>query len=105
MSNAIENAPDDATEDPHARQVTAEGSFWRSVFVGALIGMVVCAGIWVVIVLLSLAVTEASDVEGMLFIGVITGLFAGMFLGGAMGAAAGVRHLELADHEARRPAS
>ena|SRR5690349_15700441 len=102
MSNAIEKAPDDETVDHHAHQVTAEASFWKSVFVGALIGMVVCAGIWVVIVLLAMSLTDA-DPEGFIWIGIITGLFAGTFLGGAMGAGAGVRHLEEAEHAARRP--
>ena len=91
-------------EDHHATQVAAEGSFWKAVFVGALIGMVVCAGLWSIIVLLALSLTEA-DVDGMAWIGLITGLFAGTFLGGAMGAAAGVRHLEHSEHSARRPAA
>jgi hypothetical protein len=105
MSNAIEKAPDDeaVAVDPTEHQVAAEASFWKSVFVGALIGMVVCAGIWVIIVLLALSLTDA-DPEGFIWIGVITGLFAGTFLGGAMGAGAGVRHLEHAEHTARRPA-
>jgi hypothetical protein len=101
MSNTIEKAPD---EDHHAQQVTAEATFWKSVFVGAAIGMVVCAGLWVVLVLLALSLTEAEP-EGMLWIGLIAGLFAGTFLGGAMGAGAGVRHLEHAEHAARRPAA
>lgn len=104
MSNAIEKAPDDEAVDPHAHQVTAEASFWKSVFVGAAIGMVVCAGIWVVIALLAVGLSEA-DPDGFLWIGVITGLFAGTFLGGAMGAAAGVRHLEHAEHSSRHPAA
>lgn len=102
MSNTIEKAPDDEAVDHHAHQVTAEASFWKSVFVGALIGMVVCAGIWSIIVLLAMSLTDV-DVDGMAWIGLVTGLFAGTFLGGAMGAGAGVRHLEEAEHAARRP--
>jgi hypothetical protein len=104
MSNAIEKAPDDEAVDHHAHQVTAEASFWKCVFVGALIGMVVCAGIWVVIALLAVGLSEAEP-DGFVWIGIITGLFAGTFLGGAMGAAVGVSHLEHAEHSARRPAS
>lgn len=100
----VEAAVEKAEEqpDPQAHQVTAEAKFWKSVFVGAGIGMVVCAGLWVIIVLLSLSLTDA-DPEGFIWIGVVTGLFAGTFLGGAMGAGAGVRHLEHAEHAARRP--
>jgi hypothetical protein len=104
MSNTIELATDDATEDHHANQVLAESRFWKSVFLGAGIGMVVCAGLWVLLVTLALSLTEA-DQEGFLWIGLITGLFAGTFLGGAMGAGAGVRHLEHAEHSARHPAA
>src|SRR3954451_8781924 len=93
-----------ATEHTHEDQMTAEQKFWKSVFVGAAIGMVVCAGLWVLLVLAALSLTDA-DPQGFVWIGIITGLFAGTFLGGAMGAGAGVRHLEHAEHANRRPAA
>jgi hypothetical protein len=84
----------------HQRQLDAENRFLRSILVGMGVGMVVCAGVWVLLVMLAMILSD-SALGPMMGVGAACGVFAGIFLGGAAGAAAGVGALERVEHEGR----
>jgi hypothetical protein len=79
-------------------QAKAERTIMTRIFKGALIGAVICSGLWVCIVLLALS--GSSQRKGpVLLIGILTGVIAGLFLGGCIGALYGAQALEHAEHE------
>ena len=84
---------------PHdVDQPKAERTFVRCALIGALIGAVVCAGIWVGIV--ALATTNNGEGAGPLFaMAAGCGVFAGLFLGGWAGSMVGSKALEHAHHD------
>jgi hypothetical protein len=79
-------------------QVQAERTFWRDALVGAVIGMVVCAGIWMLIVGIAL-VGAGWSLGGPLLMAAGVGLFGGAFLGGWAGVMVGTTRLEAAERE------
>jgi hypothetical protein len=83
--------------DLHEQQLAAERQFLHAVLVGMGVGMVVCAGVWIGIVVLAMMISD-NDIGPMIGVGAGCGLFAGIFLGGAAGASAGVGALERAEH-------
>ena len=85
------------TEDEE--QASVERTIVRSAIIGGAIGAVVCAGIWILIVVL--AVSGTDGVGGMLLVGAACGVFAGLFLGGSAGTLIGASHLEHHEHEVR----
>jgi hypothetical protein len=100
MTNEIVPAGDHglAHDENEQIQAQAERTLVRSVGKGALIGAVICIGLWVLIVFLAL--TGSSQRKGpVLLIGVLCGLIAGLFLGGCIGALFGAQALEHAEHE------
>jgi hypothetical protein len=84
-------------------QERAERTFWRDAVVGAAVGMVVCAGLWMVIVAVAL-VGAGWELGPPLAMAAGVGVFAGAFLGGWVGVMAGVGRLEAAERtiEARQ---
>jgi hypothetical protein len=84
-------------------QVAAEGRFARTVLCGILIGMAVCAVLWVGLVVIALA-GSGEPLEPVLWMAAGVGLFAGVFFGGWAVSMVGARALERHEHEARRPA-
>jgi hypothetical protein len=98
MTNEIVPAETTAQEENEQIQLQAERTLMHSVAKGALIGAVLCIGIWVLIVFLAL--TGSSQRKGpVLLIGILCGLIAGLFLGGCIGALFGAQALEHAEHE------
>lgn len=92
-------APDDRAI---AQQMRAERRFWHTTLVGALIGMVVCAGLWMLIVAIAL-VGAGWSLGPPLLMAAGIGVFAGAFLGGWAGAMAGTAGLERAEREPAGP--
>jgi hypothetical protein len=82
--------------DLDAMQVEAEHTFWRDAVVGAAVGMVVCAGLWMIIVAVALA-GAGWELGPPLAMAAAVGVFAGAFLGGWVGVMAGVARLEDAE--------
>jgi hypothetical protein len=84
-------------------QEQAERTFWRDAAVGAGIGVVVCAGLWMVIVAVAL-IGAGWELGPPLAMAAAVGVFAGAFLGGWAGVMVGTARLESAerDIEARR---
>jgi hypothetical protein len=80
------------------QQVSAERGFWSATLVGALIGMVVCAGLWVLIVAIAL-VGAGWSLGPPLLMAAGIGVFAGAFLGGWAGAMVGAAGLERTERE------
>lgn len=79
-------------------QAKAERTIVRRIAQGALVGAVICSGLWVLIVVLALS--GSSQRKGpVLLIGILTGVLAGLFLGGCVGALYGAQALEHAEHE------
>ena len=77
---------------------SAEVSLARSAVRGVLIGMPVCAVIWVGIVALGLAMAGGSwDLLPALGIGAVVGMFSGAFFGGWAGVTAAAEQLEEAE--------
>jgi hypothetical protein len=83
--------PDHAAGDEG--QVVAEVRFARTVLIGVLIGMAVCAVLWIGLVLLALA-GSGERLGPMLWVGAGIGMFAGVFFGGSAGSMIGARALE-----------
>jgi hypothetical protein len=96
----VDEAPDpergDDTAD--ALQERAERSFWRDALVGAVVGMVVCAGIWMLLVGIAL-VGAGWSLAGPLLMAAGVGLFGGAFLGGWAGVMVGAARLEETERE------
>jgi hypothetical protein len=88
----------DAREDAELLQLGAEHVFWRDALIGAVIGMVVCAGVWMLIVGIAL-VGAGWSLGGPLLMAAGVGLFGGAFLGGWAGVMVGAARLEAAEHE------
>ena len=74
----------------------------RDAIFGAVIGAVVCAGIWTGLVLLAVQ-GKGQALGPVLLVGAGVGVVAGLFLGGCGGALAGARKLEHHEHETRPP--
>lgn len=91
----VTHQPEDALDV----QVDAERSLLRSIVVGAIVGMVVCAGIWALIVLVALAGSDWS-LGPPVAMGAAVGVFAGAFYGGWVGTMIGNRAVEQAEHHA-----
>lgn len=81
------------TVEPDTEQRAVEALVARSAIVGAMIGAVVCAVIWIGIVALALA-GKGAALGPMLLVGAGTGMFAGIFLGGCAGTLVGALKLE-----------
>ncbi len=90
--------PDDTAD---ALQLDAEHSLWRDAIIGMSIGAVVCAGIWALLVLISIAGTDWQLGPAM-WMGAAVGVFAGAFYGGVAGTMIGARKLEHAEHATLR---
>ena len=80
------------------RQLGVERSVFRYAIAGSLIGAVVCAGIWSVLMAVALA-GDRTNFGPMLLVGAGCGVFAGIFLGGWAGTLAGAARLEHHEHE------
>ena len=79
----------------------AERTLAHRAIVGACIGAVVGAGVWMVLVLIALAGSGVA-LGPMLAVGAGCGIFAGLFLGGWAGTVAGCGVLEEAEHRTLR---
>jgi hypothetical protein len=100
-------APDDTSaqrpalvaveDDLDAMQEEAERTFWHDAVVGAVEGMVVCAGLWMIIVAVAL-IGAGWALGPPLAMAAAVGVFAGAFLGGWVGVMAGVARLEETEH-------
>ena len=86
-------------EEVLVRQETAERVVLRDAIVGALIGMLVGAGIWTLIVVIAVA-GSGWDMAPIVGVGVAVGIFAGAFYGGWAGTVIGNHHVEEAEHAA-----
>ena len=84
---------------PHyEEEVSAERTFVHSAMIGALIGAVICAGLWIGIV--AIATTHNGTRSWpLLLMGAGCGMFAGLFLGGWAGSMVGSKALEEAHHD------
>jgi hypothetical protein len=93
-----------AVVEAQERVREAEHSMARAALVGILVGMPICALIWVGLVGLSLALAEVSvDVWVALVMAVVVGMFAGAFLGGWAGVTLTAEHLEEAERGVHVP--
>jgi hypothetical protein len=90
--------------DADAAQVAAEVRFARTVLIGMLIGMAVCAVIWVGLVVLALA-GSGEHLGPVLWMAAGIGAFAGVFFGGWAGSMVGARALERHELDERRSAA
>jgi hypothetical protein len=79
--------------DHEAAQLAAERSVARAALIGAAIGMVICAGLWTVLVWVALAGSD-TELGGALWMGAAVGVFAGIFFGGWVGTMVGAGHLD-----------
>jgi len=87
-----------AVPDPHeVEEVNAERTFVRAALIGALIGAIVCAGLWIGIVAIATA-NNGVRTWPLLLMGAGCGAFAGLFLGGWAGSMVGSKALEEAHH-------
>ena len=91
----VASEPADVSPEPVAAdgQRVVEQKVLRSILIGASIGIVVCAAIWIGLVWLASLLSDTSLVP-MLWVGLGCGVFAGLFLGGSAGALAGSAALE-----------
>jgi hypothetical protein len=84
--------------------VAAEAHWWRGLVLGALIGIPVCALLWMGIVGLALVVADPGwPVWPALGMAACVGVFAGMFLGGWAGVTACAEQLDEAELHTPRP--
>jgi hypothetical protein len=90
-----------AAESGDEVQARAEVTLFRRIAIGAGIGALVCAGVWMGIVVLALARSDTS-LGPMLSVGAGCGVFAGLFLGGSAGALSASGVLEAAEHKTLR---
>jgi hypothetical protein len=100
----LREVPTSGVDDADAGQVAAEAKFVRAVLYGVLIGMVVCAAVWVGLV----AVAVAGDGEPLgpvLWMAAGIGVFAGVFFGGWAGSMVGARALERHERNEARAAA
>lgn len=74
-------------------QEAVESRVFTSVVTGMVIGSVVCAVLWVGLVLMAHAFSD-FDLSPMLLVGIGAGILAGVFLGGSVGALRGSALLE-----------
>jgi fatty acid desaturase len=81
-------------------QARVERHVFRSTVIGMVVGAVVCAGIWALLVAIAL-VGHGWALGPMLAVGAGCGVFAGMFLGGWAGALVGASQLEHHEHDIR----
>jgi hypothetical protein len=81
------------SEEPLARQERAERVFWRDALMGAALGMVICAGLWMLIVAVAL-IGAGWSLGSPLAMAAGVGVFAGAFLGGWCGVMVGAARLE-----------
>ena len=79
-------------------QLRAESTVVRGALVGMAIGAAVCAGIWIVIVVIALA-GSGFALGPMILVGAGCGMFAGLFLGGWAGTTVACSALEAVEHE------
>lgn len=86
--------------DPDAEQRAVERVVARSAIIGILVGMAVCAVIWIGLMALALAGDEGFG--PMIWVGAVCGAFAGIFLGGWAGMLIGALRLEHHEHETLR---
>lgn len=77
-------------------QLEAERSLLRDALVGIVVGMLVGAGVWALLVLVALAGTD-WDLGPAMWMGAGVGVFAGSFYGGWVGTVVGCRKLEEAE--------
>jgi hypothetical protein len=87
---------------PEAIEFAAEVTLVRDALIGIGVGMVVCAGIWALLVLIAMASTDAA-IGPAVWMGAGVGLFAGAFYGGWVGTMVGARKLEVAEHATLPP--
>jgi hypothetical protein len=86
-----------AVPEADAEQATIERTVAHSAIAGMIIGSVVCAGVWVVLMMIAL-VGKGSELGPMLLAAAGCGIFAGMFLGGWVGTLIGASKLEHHEH-------
>ncbi len=86
----------DTGPGPDAVQRAAERTLLRDTIVGVVVGMVLGAGVWALLVLIALAGTD-WDLGPALGMGAGVGMFAGAFYGGWAGTVVGCRELEEAE--------
>ena len=89
-------------EDPEAVQLALERKFARDVVVGVLVGIAICAPLWVGLVFIAI-VGNGQPLAPTLWMAAGVGAFAGMFFGLFGGAVYGNRALERHEHATRRP--
>ena len=94
-------APDEAS-GLLATQQRAEASFWHTTLVGAVSGLLVCAGLWMAIVAVAL-VGAGWSLGPPLAMATCVGIFAGAFLGGWAGVMVAAGRLEAAEQVAGAP--
>jgi hypothetical protein len=94
----VAESPADA-DDHEAAQLAAERSLARAALIGAGIGIVICAGMWAVLVWVALA-GSGTALGPALWMGAAVGVFAGIFFGGWVGTMVGAHHLD----DVERPA-
>ena len=82
----------------YEEEVSAERTFVHAAMIGALIGAVVCAGLWMGIVAIATAHNGIKSWP-LLLMGAGCGIFAGLFIGGWAGSMVGSQALEEAHHE------
>jgi hypothetical protein len=80
-----------------AAQVAVERVVFRSTLAGMGIGALICAVLWIGIVVVAL-VGKDEPLGPMLVVGAACGMFAGLFLGGWAGSLVGAAKLEHHEH-------
>jgi hypothetical protein len=95
---ALDGAGVGDLDDLDELQERAERTFWHDAAVGAGIGVVVCAGLWMVIVAVAL-IGAGWELGPPLAMAAAVGVFAGAFLGGWAGVMVGTERLESAERD------
>jgi hypothetical protein len=83
-------------------QRNAEATLVRRALLGAGIGAIVCAAIWVGLVAIAI-VGNGTALTSTFAMAAGCGIFAGIFLGGCAGALAGTAALEKVEHDRMHP--
>ena len=98
---AVDVIPSGGVASDDEGQLRTEQSVFRSAIIGSLVGAVVCAGIWLVLMAIALA-GDRANFGPMLLVGAGCGVFAGIFLGGWAGTLIGASKLEHHEREILR---
>jgi hypothetical protein len=95
---AVPAAPAGVEHDHLVMQRAAERTLARRAIIGACIGAFVCAGVWMLLVVVALA-GSGEALAPAIGVGAICGAFGGIFLGGWLGTTLGYGVLEQVEHE------